>query len=107
MKNEYRIILGVYGSIEAGKEASVEFFNKWAEEVKATVPKDRLLVFEAKEGWEPLCKFLNVPIPENPYPRVNDTASMLRMFRNGKLVSVFVIYGLPIIFALLVFFFMI
>jgi hypothetical protein len=32
------------------------------------------LVFEAKEGWEPLCNFLGKPIPDVPYPRVNDNA---------------------------------
>jgi len=41
---------------------------------QATVPKDKLLVFEAKMGWEPLCKFLGVPVQKVTYPRVNDTA---------------------------------
>ena len=45
-------------TIEAGQEASESFYNQWVEEVKAHVPKDRLLVFSVKEGWEPLCKFL-------------------------------------------------
>ena len=30
----------------------------------ATVPKENLLVWDLKEGWEPLCKFLNKPIPD-------------------------------------------
>lgn len=46
--------------------------------VKATIPADRLLVFEAKQGWEPLCAFLGVPVPEGPYPNVNDTAEFKR-----------------------------
>ena len=32
-----------------------------------------ILVFEAKDGWAPLCEYLGVPIPDVPYPRVNDT----------------------------------
>ena len=36
-------------------------------------PKSRLLVFEAKQGWEPLCRFLGVDVPDEPYPRVNTT----------------------------------
>ncbi len=39
--------------------------------VKAAIPPERLLVHEAKDGWEPLCAFLGVPVPEGPYPRTN------------------------------------
>lgn len=44
------------------------------EAVKATIPADQLLVFEAKEGWEPLCAFLGAPAPDGPFPRTNDRA---------------------------------
>lgn len=37
-----------------------------------TVPADRLLVYEIGSGWEPICEFLGVPVPDTPYPRVND-----------------------------------
>ena len=40
--------------------------------VKATIPASQLLVYEVKEGWEPLCAFLGAPVPENPFPRTND-----------------------------------
>ena len=39
----------------------------------ATVPKEDLLVWDLKEGWEPLCKFLNKPIPDQErkkYPAI-------------------------------------
>jgi len=36
-----------------------------------TIPAERLLVFHPKEGWEPLCAFLGVPVPPEPFPRVN------------------------------------
>lgn len=49
-------------------------FEAWNAEVIATVPREKLLVFEAKDGWAPLCAFLGVPVPNEPYPRVNDTA---------------------------------
>ncbi len=52
-----------------GKESALDFFNKWTEEVKKTVPKEKLLIFEAKQGWKPLCEFLQVQVPENDYPR--------------------------------------
>jgi hypothetical protein len=55
------------------KEFAKATFNKFNEEVLASVPKDKLLVFEVKQGWEPLCTFLNVPVPAEPFPKVNDT----------------------------------
>ncbi len=52
---------------------AIDVYNKHVEHVKATAPKDRLLVFEAAQGWEPLCRFLRVGVPDEPYPRVNTT----------------------------------
>lgn len=42
------------------------------EVVRATVPEDRLLVFDVRQGWEPLCRFLDVPVPDEPFPHIND-----------------------------------
>ena len=42
--------------------------------VKAEVPAAQLLVFEGADGWEPLCTFLGVRIPDQPYPSTNTTA---------------------------------
>jgi len=53
-----------------------EGYLKRQREVIAEVPSDRLLVFNVKEGWTPLCKFLNKPIPPSSFPRVNDRAFM-------------------------------
>ena len=36
--------------------------------VRAEVPADRLLVYEVTQGWEPLCAFLGVPVPDEPFP---------------------------------------
>jgi hypothetical protein len=46
-------------------------FERHNAEVRRTIPADRLLVFEAAQGWEPLCQFLGVPVPEEPFPRTN------------------------------------
>jgi len=53
-----------------------DYFRRWNEAVIAEVPEDKLLVFQAKDGWEPLCEFLGVPVPPEPYPRVNSRESM-------------------------------
>ena len=51
----------------------IEVYERHNEEVKRTVPADRLLVFQASDGWEPLCKFLGIKVPEAPYPKMNTT----------------------------------
>ena len=51
-------------------------FTRHNQVVQETVPPERLLVFDVKEGWEPLCAFLDVPVPEDePFPRVNEAAT--------------------------------
>lgn len=52
----------------------MDVFEKHNQSVINEVPRERLLVFEAKQGWAPLCEFLGVPVPETDYPRVNTTA---------------------------------
>lgn len=59
------------------KKYAIEVFTQHLEEVKSQVPTDRLLVFNVKEGWEPLCHFLKVPVPNTPFPRVNDSHSFI------------------------------
>ena len=47
-------------------------FTAHNDAVKATIPANRLLVYEVKEGWGPLCGFLGVSVPNEPFPRTND-----------------------------------
>ena len=42
--------------------------------VMDSIDPDRLLVFDVREGWEPLCAFLGRPVPDDPFPNVNDRA---------------------------------
>ena len=71
----------MYEAIEAGEEAAVRFYEDHVREVKRIVPPERLLCFQVKEGWKPLREFLNVPEPSDPFPRVNDTSTMLLVGR--------------------------
>ena len=63
-------------STAAGLAGAME---RWNDTVKRTVPPERLLGRDLRDGWEPLCGFLDVPVPDEPLPRLNDTAS----FREG------------------------
>jgi Sulfotransferase domain len=49
----------------------IAVYRRHIEEVRETVPSDRLLVHELGDGWPSLCEHLNVPEPNTPYPRSN------------------------------------
>ncbi|MBV8733724.1 MAG: hypothetical protein JO120_02970 [Solirubrobacterales bacterium] len=51
----------------------IEAFNRHTEAVRSHVPADRLLIWEPSDGWEPLCEFLEVDVPDTPLPRLNDS----------------------------------
>ena len=52
-------------------------FEKHNEQVIKEVPSERLLVFEAGDGWGSLCEFLEVPVPKTVFPKVNTTEQFL------------------------------
>ncbi|MFG1640138.1 sulfotransferase family protein [Amycolatopsis sp. NPDC049252] len=56
-----------------GRDAAVAWFTRHNAEVRAAVPAEKLLVYEVREGWEPLCGFLGADVPPEPFPRVNDS----------------------------------
>jgi hypothetical protein len=60
--------------------------------VKAMVPKERLLIMNLNEGWEPLCNFLDIPVPNEPLPRSNDAEAAERAAREivGKVFRIWV-----------------
>lgn len=59
---------------------AIEVFERHNKEVIESVPEDRLLVYEVKEGWEPLCEFLEVEVPvDKPFPHLNDSGNFRRM----------------------------
>jgi hypothetical protein len=61
----------------------IEYFEAWNQSVIDEVPPEKLLIFSASDGWEPLCAFLGVPVPPEPYPRVNSREEMTE--RTGSL----------------------
>lgn len=70
------------------KAYALEVFNRHTQEVRAAIDPARLLVFDVREGWAPLCRFLEVPVPDEPFPRLNDTATtqaMINMLRESIL----------------------
>ena len=64
------------------REKAVAHYHPHIADVKAAVPPDRLLVFSADQGWAPLCAFLDVPVPEAPFPNVNDRAAIKKTLKD-------------------------
>lgn len=50
-----------------GKQIYMQHYDM----VRNSVPKDKLLEYRVQEGWEPLCKFLDVPVPDCAFPNGN------------------------------------
>ncbi len=70
------------------KPYAIEVFNRHNEEVRRRVPQDRLLVYDVKEGWGPLCEFLSVEEPDKPFLRLNDAAEMRRRILAVRALSI-------------------
>lgn len=66
---------GTFGGRFEDRRAAIEVFERHVREVRERVPPDRLLVFDVREGWEPLCRFLEVEAPATAFPHLNDSQS--------------------------------
>jgi len=78
---------GPQGTFAAGHEPAqlIEQMLAHHERVKREVPAERLLVWEVGEGWEPLCEFLGVEVPDGPLPHANDRGTFLGRVIDGAL----------------------
>jgi Sulfotransferase domain len=67
--------------------AMADAMERWNQTVIDTVPAERLLVWNPREGWEPLCEFLDVPVPDTPLPHVNDTENFQKNLIMGPAIA--------------------
>ena len=72
---------GLFGGRFSEKDYAIEAFRSHNQEVIDAVGPENLLVYDVKDGWEPLCAFLGVDVPSEDFPRVNDTESMRERIR--------------------------
>ncbi|MFC6886173.1 MULTISPECIES: sulfotransferase family protein [Actinomadura] len=61
-----------FGCEPRDAERVIAGFRAHTEAVQRAVPADRLLTYEVGQGWEPLCAFLGVEVPDEPFPRLNE-----------------------------------
>src|SRR2546423_1574353 len=68
-------------------EQMIEQMVAYNEGVKRSIPSEQLLVWEVGEGWEPLCEFLGVPVPDDPLPHENDRATFRDRVTQGAIAT--------------------
>ncbi|MBE1491789.1 sulfotransferase family protein [Plantactinospora soyae] len=69
---------GIFDGRFDDREYALRVYADHVAEVRTTVPAERLLEFDPAQGWEPLCDFLGVEVPETPFPLLNTTAAFRR-----------------------------
>ncbi len=88
-----KMLSGAFGASAAlmarcdDRRSVIAAYERHIAEVRACIPESRLLVFNVMEGWQPLCGFLRVPIPDTPFPHLNsrpEMPSVLRQFYNEE-----------------------
>lgn len=78
---------GCFGGRFEDREHARTVYEQHIEEVRRTIPAERLLEWAPSEGWEPLCRFLQVPVPEEPMARMNDREEMLSARRKMTAIA--------------------
>jgi hypothetical protein len=66
-------IAPIFGDRLSDRDFATRAFKNHIAEVQAEIPADRLLTFDLRDGWEPLCDFLEVDVPEIPFPKTNSS----------------------------------
>jgi hypothetical protein len=75
LSREVMIPLSFAGTVD-DREHVIACYLEHNAEVRRLVPPGRLLEYQVGQGWEPLCAFLGVPVPQRPFPRLNDRATL-------------------------------
>jgi hypothetical protein len=73
-----------FGCPSTDREGVLAAYRRRTEEVCAAISAERLLVFNVAEGWAPLCRFLDVPVPDVPFPRMNSTEQFWKTVRGEQ-----------------------
>ena len=64
--------------IISDKQASMTLFDKWNNSVMEQAPAERLLVWEVRDGWQPICEALALPVPDIPFPHKNTRKEFIK-----------------------------
>lgn len=68
-----KAILPTFDGRVHDREHAIAVYERHNAEVRRAIAPERLLVYDVAQGWEPLCRFLGVPIPSESFPHANTT----------------------------------
>ena len=63
----------VFNGCISERQHATQVFKNHIADVQSDIPADRLLTFDLRDGWQPLCEFLRVEVPDNPFPKTNSS----------------------------------
>ena len=76
------IWVGTFGGRFADRDHALAVYERHVAEVRTEIAQERLLIFDVRDGWAPLCEFLGVPVPAGvEFPRVNGAGRVIRVTR--------------------------
>jgi hypothetical protein len=78
------VIFDAFGDRVKDRAFMTDWFERRNQKVIDSLPPERLLVYSPREGWEPLCSFLGVPVPDEPYPRINSRDEISQASREQR-----------------------
>jgi hypothetical protein len=77
------VIFDAFGGRSKDRAFMTDWFKRRNQQVIDALPRERLLVYSPKEGWAPLCSFLGVPLPDEPFPRINRRDELNAQLQDG------------------------
>ena len=86
---------GRYGELyyqEGNKTCARRTYDYHMEYLQRVVPKEKLHIFEVKDGWEPLCSMLGEDVPQEPFPKINEAKATEEFFK-GMIMKGFVAWA--------------
>ncbi|RFB75023.1 sulfotransferase family protein [Methylovirgula sp. 4M-Z18] len=77
------IMKQTFGCPLSDHDGALRAYRQRIDDVRSAIAPDRLLVFDVREGWAPLCRFLDKPVPGVPFPRTNSQEEFWQLVRGG------------------------
>jgi hypothetical protein len=67
------IVVPLFDDRLSERDHAIRVFENHIAEVQATIAPERLLTFDLRDGWGPLCTFLRIDVPDMPFPKTNSS----------------------------------
>ena len=86
------VVNAAFGGKIDDAEHAIRIFNQHTKAVVDAIDPNRLLIYDVREGWEPLCQFLDKQVPDTAFPRVNSRNEFEEIFFGSRLQKKWIEY---------------